>query len=398
MSTNYPTGLDTLTNPTATDAVATVSHSSQHANANDAIEALQTKVGIDGSAVTTSHDYKLSSVTSTAKAVSTQGTQSIAGVKTFSDAGGLVATSAVLTTPRVVTGINDTNGNELLKVTATGSAVNEITLANAATGANPNISATGDDSNIGIDFTPKGTGAINVRGNSTQAGTLALYEDTDDGSNFSAFRGSARSDNITYVMPTGNPTSGQFLSATAPSGNVSQLSWVASSGATCVSIMPFPMYTMYTVSSEGISSNTTAFVGGFILPAGITVNKISFSCTNVSVSGTVRVGVYSEDGQTKEIDVVSGTISGTGTVTISVSAVTLSAGVHYVAIVPISTTNIAIGTYVPDTGLTALGEVSSEPVFSGTVAVSAGVLPSTITTTSISTGTTREQLIIRLDN
>jgi hypothetical protein len=62
------------------------------------------------------------------------------------------------TSPRVVTGINDTNGNELLKVTATASAVNELTLANAATGNGPTLSATGDDTNININITPKGTG------------------------------------------------------------------------------------------------------------------------------------------------------------------------------------------------------------------------------------------------
>ena len=41
-------------------------------------------------------------------------------------------TSVALTTPKVITGINDVNGNELLKVTATASAVNELTLANNA--------------------------------------------------------------------------------------------------------------------------------------------------------------------------------------------------------------------------------------------------------------------------
>ena len=50
-------------------------------------------------------------------------------------------TSPSLTTPKVVTGINDTNGAELIKVTATSSAVNEVTLANAATGNNPALSA-----------------------------------------------------------------------------------------------------------------------------------------------------------------------------------------------------------------------------------------------------------------
>lgn len=60
MATNFPTSLDALTNPTATDALTSPSHADQHANANDAIEALQAKVGVDGSSVATSLDYKVS--------------------------------------------------------------------------------------------------------------------------------------------------------------------------------------------------------------------------------------------------------------------------------------------------------------------------------------------------
>ena len=71
-------------------------------------------------------------------------------------------TNKTLTSPKVGTGINDTNGAELIKVTATSSAVNEVTLANAATGNNPALSATGDDTNVGINVTPKGTGEFNV--------------------------------------------------------------------------------------------------------------------------------------------------------------------------------------------------------------------------------------------
>jgi hypothetical protein len=59
MSTNFPDSLDTLTNPSSTDALSSPSHSQQHANANDAIEALQTKVGIDGSQDVNSLDYKV---------------------------------------------------------------------------------------------------------------------------------------------------------------------------------------------------------------------------------------------------------------------------------------------------------------------------------------------------
>lgn len=60
MATGFPTSLDALTNPTSTDALTSPSHADQHANANDAIEALQAKVGVDGSAVATSLDYKVS--------------------------------------------------------------------------------------------------------------------------------------------------------------------------------------------------------------------------------------------------------------------------------------------------------------------------------------------------
>jgi len=43
MATNYPGALDALANPSATDSLDTpgVEHDVQHANANDAIEALQ---------------------------------------------------------------------------------------------------------------------------------------------------------------------------------------------------------------------------------------------------------------------------------------------------------------------------------------------------------------------
>ena len=49
MATNYPNSLDILQNPSATDALNSglVPHHLQHANANDAIEALQTVLGVN---------------------------------------------------------------------------------------------------------------------------------------------------------------------------------------------------------------------------------------------------------------------------------------------------------------------------------------------------------------
>lgn len=59
MATNFPTDLDSLSNPTATDKTNNPDHATQHSSVNDAIEAIEAKLGKDGSAVVTSHDYKL---------------------------------------------------------------------------------------------------------------------------------------------------------------------------------------------------------------------------------------------------------------------------------------------------------------------------------------------------
>ena len=64
MATSYPASLDSFTNPTAVDTLDSPPHDTQHADANDAIEALQAKVGVNGSAVTTSLDYKVANLES----------------------------------------------------------------------------------------------------------------------------------------------------------------------------------------------------------------------------------------------------------------------------------------------------------------------------------------------
>lgn len=64
MAINFPASLDTLTNPTSGDNLDTagVVHADQHSDLNDAVEALQSKVGIDSSAEATSHDYRISAL------------------------------------------------------------------------------------------------------------------------------------------------------------------------------------------------------------------------------------------------------------------------------------------------------------------------------------------------
>jgi hypothetical protein len=60
--------------------------------------------------------------------------------------------------------IADANGNELVILDTTASAVNEITVANAAASGKPTISATGGDTNITLNLVPKGTGTVQANG------------------------------------------------------------------------------------------------------------------------------------------------------------------------------------------------------------------------------------------
>ena len=115
-------------------------------------------------------------------------------------------TNKTLTSP-IVNQILDSNSNELLIFTTTASAVNELTLANAATGTNPTFSATGGDANVGIDFQVKGTGTYQLQGTATTQAFLRFYEDTDNGTNYIALAPAAAiTANSTLTLPEATDT------------------------------------------------------------------------------------------------------------------------------------------------------------------------------------------------
>jgi hypothetical protein len=107
---------------------------------------------------------------------------------TVTETGTQTLTNKTLTAPKIGTSILDTNGNELLLLTATGSAVNELTLANASTGNGPILSATGE-TNVDINLNPKGTGvlksataAVKIAGLETMwVPSSAMYATTTNG-------------------------------------------------------------------------------------------------------------------------------------------------------------------------------------------------------------------------
>jgi hypothetical protein len=124
------------------------------------------------------------------------------------------------TTPQLG-GQLDVNGNaigngteELIKFVETASAVNEFTITNNTTGNNPILSATGDDTNIGIDITTKGTGLIKFNDGAYNADATLT-----DGATITWDVGSSPvakvtlGGNRTLSAPT-NSASGQFISLT----------------------------------------------------------------------------------------------------------------------------------------------------------------------------------------
>ena len=109
-------------------------------------------------------------------------------------------TNKTLTSPAIGTSILDTGGNELMKITATGSAENEFTMAAGASGNGPTLSSTGSsDTNIDININPGGTGvlksgtaAVKVAGTETIfVPTTAMFGTTTNGADAQAIETTA---------------------------------------------------------------------------------------------------------------------------------------------------------------------------------------------------------------
>ena len=146
-------------------------------------------------------------------------------------------TNKTLTAPKIGTSILDTGGNELFKLTATGSAVNELTYNNASTGNKPAFTATGGDTNIGVSIQPKGSGAVKL-------------------------------DLLTFPTVVGGAD--QIMT----SNGSGVLSFVDNSGGTSWVAVKTSGFTA--VAGEGYFCNTTDVTGEVTLPAGTIGDEVSF--------------------------------------------------------------------------------------------------------------------------
>lgn len=145
MTINYPTSLDTFSDPSATDRLDNPPHDVLHTDINSAVEALQAKVGADSSAVTTSHDYKITQLEGKSPTITLAG-----------DASGSVTLTNLGSGTLTVTVADDSHSHSYLPLsggTLTGHTThgyNIATPANYYNGLQLEVQATSGTAGIGL--------------------------------------------------------------------------------------------------------------------------------------------------------------------------------------------------------------------------------------------------------
>ena len=161
-------------------------------------------------------------------------------------AGSETLTNKTLTTPKIGTSILDTNGITLIGLTATASAVNNIDVANAIATANPVMTATGTDTNIGLDFQNKGTGTYRFLSTASAPAEIRLFENTGTGTNYVGLDVPNVTTSYTLTFPAAVGTTGQTLVLADNAGNLA----FSSAGA---ATMQFSL-----IGTQITAANTTA--------------------------------------------------------------------------------------------------------------------------------------------
>lgn len=172
-----------------------------------------------------------------------------------------------------------------------------------------------------------------------------------------------------------------------------------------LTVVPLPVAPAYPNSAHtnlAISDATTASVGLINIPNQIIVNKVSFKTNTVTSAATLDISLYSEDGQTRLFSVTTASVDTSGKIfTTAVSSVTLRPGNYYLMVNGNDSPNLQVLTWTNNSPFGATdglnGDIASEPILSGTLAITAGTPPSTISPTGI-TEADSKTLTVRLDN
>jgi hypothetical protein len=156
------------------------------------------------------------------------------------------------------------------------------------------------------------------------------------------------------------------------------------------SMLPEPVEVVVGASTSVAlpANNTTAHLGviGVTRPVIIKSIQYNISAAGGGATSTIRIALYTEDGQTKLIDVVDACGANVGVRTVDVNPdLAIEAGNYIVLICHgvYNTSAKAVTRYAYDTTLQA--HVAAEPDLSGTLTIAGGAAPATIDPTAFTT-------------
>ena len=178
--------------------------------------------------------------------------------------------------------IADENSNEQIIFQTTASAVNQFDITNAATGNAPEISATGDDTNISLKLTPKGSGQVLLDGNvGIESGTIDL-------------KNSGSRSKINFYCESGNAHA-QALQAAPHSESASNTLTLPSTGGDVDLVSTASTATLTNKSIDSDNNTITNIVNADIKSsAAIADTKLA----TISTAGKVALSALEIDGGT----------------------------------------------------------------------------------------------------
>lgn len=151
-----------------------------------------------------------------------------------------------------------------------------------------------------------------------------------------------------------------------------------------------------------ITDPTIGYIGQIVVPFTIEVSSVSIRTTNVTTPGPLDITLYTEDGQTQIFSVTSSNLVANSINTVAVSAAIVPAGVYYIMVNANGSFSAQIYMYRQGSTPFALaagllGDVSGQPVLRGTISITSGTPPATISPTAI-TDALDGVVVCRFDN
>jgi hypothetical protein len=216
----------------------------------------------------------------TDKTITVGSTTGTSALNLLSGSGGVNITGTLAaTSPKFTTSVLDTNGLTILGLSPAASAVNYFRISNSATGVTLSLNAIGTDTNIGMSFNTKGSGAFRFQEQSATGDTIAIAPQTAGGA---AQTGTITSADLTasrtytlqdasgtVPLTTGSGTATVDLASVATAACTADSSNVTVTGAVLG-------------DRVSVSSNTALEAGGFLIGRVTATDTARFQLCNLS--------------------------------------------------------------------------------------------------------------------